>query len=74
MITLDVLPPNLLSLIFRYLSPLDATCLALCSHDFMNPRSCNELLSKAFPVYYAESPEVEPQFVLLTGLARGLSQ
>jgi hypothetical protein len=37
-------------------------------------RSCDELLSKAFPADYAEGPELEPRFVLLTRLGRDLSQ
>jgi hypothetical protein len=73
-ITLEDLLPNLLSLISRYLSSLDATCLAPCSYDLVNSRSCNELLSKAFLAGYTESPGLELRFVLLNRLSRDLSQ
>ena len=73
--TLDTLPPELVFLIASYLSPVDASCLALCSHHFMafSP-GFDDLLGKSFPGVRTGGPGEKLRIDLLTRLARHLPQ
>lgn len=73
--TLDTLPPELVFLIFSYLSPVDASCLALCSNHFMafSP-GFDELLGKSFPGVRTGGPGENLRIDFLTRLARHLPQ
>lgn len=73
--TLDTLPPELVFLISSYLSPVDASCLALCSHHFMafSP-GFDDLLGKSFPGVRKGGPGENLRIDFLTRLARHLPQ
>lgn len=73
--TLDKLPPELVFLISSYLSPVDAFCLALCSHHFMAFfLDSDELLGKSFPGIHTGGLGENLRIDLLTRLARHLPQ
>jgi len=73
--SLDTLPSELVLLISGYLLPVDAACLALCSHHFM-PFSpgFDGLLGKSFPGVHTRRPGKKLRIDLLTRLARDLPQ
>ncbi|KAJ5697745.1 hypothetical protein N7488_011429 [Penicillium malachiteum] len=67
------LPPELVLMIFRYLSPVDITCLALCNHYFMSCSSkLDTLLGKRWPGVRTGRSDDDLQIDLLTRLARNL--
>jgi hypothetical protein len=71
--TLDILPPELVFLVSSYLSPVDASCLASCSHHFMAFCSgFDDLLVESFPGVRKGEPGENLRFDLLTRLARPL--
>lgn len=75
--TLATLPSELVLLISSYLSPVDACCLALCSHYFLALSTrFDDLLGQSFPGAYPVRPgEGESRRIdLLTRLARHLPQ
>lgn len=70
---LDLHPPELLLLISQYLSPVDSTCLALCSHRlFALP--FRGMLYRPFPQGDRESPAEDLRLDLLTRLSRHLPE
>lgn len=73
--TLDTLPPELVFLISSYLSPVDASCLALCSHHFMAFSSgFDGPLGSSFSGVRSGNPDEALRIDLLTRLARHLPQ
>lgn len=70
---LDHLPPELLLLISQYLSPVDSTCLALCSHRLF-PLPFRDILYRPFPQGGLRSPADDLRIDLLTRLTRHLPE
>ncbi|CEJ58531.1 hypothetical protein PMG11_07185 [Penicillium brasilianum] len=68
---LDLLPPELLLLISQYLSTVDSTCLALCSHRFFT-LPFGDFLYRPFPLGGLGSPA--ERIDLLTRLTRHLPE